>query len=337
MVCNGKNDEICGGPNRLSLYEDGNVLPSQSAGGPASTGNVNPPQQTSPTQPATVGGTWTWYGCQAEATGARALAAETYASDDMTLESCATFCSGYQYFGVEYARECYCGNTFSAGSAVAPAADCSFPCAGSSAELCGAGNRLLGLQQRRADAAVGLPHVLGPAGTSSYRTANRMVLPRLLDRWLAGPHSPDPKPDSQTNTPASCAQKCSADGYSISGVEYGVQCFCGNALYNGATKVADTDCSTACPGDATQKCRCRQPPLDLRERPASHLRPPGPVDRKRRLDLSRLRRGQYQRQANPVLAVVFPRCHDTSDVPEQVRRIRIHGRRSRVRRGVLLR
>jgi len=36
----------------------------------------------------------------------------------------------------------YCGNSFSAGSVVAAAADCSFPCAGNAAELCGAGNRL---------------------------------------------------------------------------------------------------------------------------------------------------------------------------------------------------
>lgn len=60
----------------------------------------------------------------------------------MTLESCASDCAGFTYFGTEYGRECYCGNAFGAGSVVAPAADCSFACAGNSAEKCGAGNRL---------------------------------------------------------------------------------------------------------------------------------------------------------------------------------------------------
>jgi hypothetical protein len=36
----------------------------------------------------------------------RALSADSYAADDMTLESCASFCSAYSYFGTEYGREC---------------------------------------------------------------------------------------------------------------------------------------------------------------------------------------------------------------------------------------
>ena len=59
---------------------------------------------TGPSQPATVGA-WRWYGCQTEATGARALSAKSFAADTMTLDSCSTFCAGYNYFGVEYARE----------------------------------------------------------------------------------------------------------------------------------------------------------------------------------------------------------------------------------------
>lgn len=75
----------------------------------------------------------------------------------MTLQSCASDCAAYTYFGTEYGRECkyntttepryltcsgYCGNSFGAGSAVAPLADCSFACGGNSAQKCGAGNRL---------------------------------------------------------------------------------------------------------------------------------------------------------------------------------------------------
>ena len=38
--------------------------------------------------------------------------------------------------------KCYCSNQLSPGTLQAPATDCSFPCAGNSNEVCGAGNRL---------------------------------------------------------------------------------------------------------------------------------------------------------------------------------------------------
>lgn len=62
----------------------------------------------------------------------------------MTVEMCADFCSAYQYFGVEYGLECYCGNTRDPESVVAPDAECSFACpgAGDASKTCGAGMRL---------------------------------------------------------------------------------------------------------------------------------------------------------------------------------------------------
>ena len=94
-----------------------------------------------PANKATVGA-YRYYGCQTEATTERALSGAAYAYDTMTLESCAANCTSFSYFGVEYGRECYCGNLFNSGSAAAPATDCSFPCGGDGKELCGAGNRL---------------------------------------------------------------------------------------------------------------------------------------------------------------------------------------------------
>lgn len=102
---------------------------------------------------------WTYYGCQTEGTNGRALSGKSTAYDTMTLESCASDCAGYTYFGTEYGRECehmlfsyelyfmlmligYCGDSLNAGSAVAPKSDCSFACGGNASELCGAGNRL---------------------------------------------------------------------------------------------------------------------------------------------------------------------------------------------------
>lgn len=51
-----------------------------------------------------------------------------------------------------------------------------------------------------------------------------------------------------------CANACNNAGYTISGTEFGVQCFCGNGLFNGAALIADTQCNVACPGEPSQKC-----------------------------------------------------------------------------------
>ncbi|KAK4103952.1 heme peroxidase [Parathielavia hyrcaniae] len=132
MTCSGNPLQFCGGPNRLELYETDEVADSGEGGGEG--------QQ--PEQPETVEGGWTFYECMTEANGPRALGGKTWADDGMTLEACATFCEGFAYFGAEYGRECYCGDGFAEGSVEAPAGDCSMPCAGDGAQLCGNGNRL---------------------------------------------------------------------------------------------------------------------------------------------------------------------------------------------------
>ncbi len=172
----------------------------------------------------------------------------------MTLEACQAFCSAYQYFGVEYSRECYCGDSFNTGSVGAPATDCSMTCMGAPFEYCGAGNRLSVYARN------GTP----PPSSTAAATTTAGPAPTGLPAgwtyqgcWLDGKNGrilPYQVPDIATNSPAKCANACLAAGYSISGTEYAVQCFCGNAIYNGGTTVAESQCSTACPGSPSEKC-----------------------------------------------------------------------------------
>ncbi|KAL2266404.1 hypothetical protein VTJ83DRAFT_5756 [Remersonia thermophila] len=136
MTCSGNPLQYCGGPSRLNLYENMSEPGSDPQTPPP------PPQPSHPANVTAGSATWNFVACRTEATGVRALASEAWAADSMTLESCAGFCQGYKYFGTEYARECFCGNSFGPGSAEVPATDCSMPCAGNGGQLCGAGNRL---------------------------------------------------------------------------------------------------------------------------------------------------------------------------------------------------
>ncbi|KAK5627200.1 hypothetical protein RRF57_002915 [Xylaria bambusicola] len=121
MPCSGDPMEYCGAGDRLELYY------SNTTAGPS--------------QPLVVGD-YSWYGCQTEGTGVRALAGKALVTANMTLDVCATFCEGFKYFGAEYGSECYCGDEFGEGSEAAPSGQCSMACAADGTQLCGAGDRL---------------------------------------------------------------------------------------------------------------------------------------------------------------------------------------------------
>jgi hypothetical protein len=66
----------------------------------------------------------------------RALSAAFYPNDTQTIEECTAACSPYLYAGAEYGRECWCGDSFGAGSVLAPDSDCDMVCAGDQYEYC---------------------------------------------------------------------------------------------------------------------------------------------------------------------------------------------------------
>ncbi|PMD60425.1 WSC-domain protein [Hyaloscypha bicolor E] len=133
-LCNGNFSEYCGGASRLNVYNFNKTIATVTSSATAS------PTQTPAIKPTV--GPYTYFGCQTEGNGTRALAAAATASDTMTLEACESFCGNYAYWGTEYGRECYCGNSFGQGSVAAPNSDCSMLCPGDVTEYCGAGNRL---------------------------------------------------------------------------------------------------------------------------------------------------------------------------------------------------
>lgn len=82
--CMGNQSESCGGDSRLNLYEFGAT-----------------------SVPETIDIIYAYQGCYTEATRIRALTGKAYFNDSMTVEACATACTGFTWFGVEYGREVY--------------------------------------------------------------------------------------------------------------------------------------------------------------------------------------------------------------------------------------
>lgn len=122
--CAGNSSETCGSSRRLSVFSKG-----------------TPTVLSDPTVPYVVGN-FIYQGCWMDNNPSRALNLNAFASETMTIEACADFCSSYGYFGLEYSRECYCGNSISAGNINMTESDCAMTCSGNDEQLCGGPNRL---------------------------------------------------------------------------------------------------------------------------------------------------------------------------------------------------
>ena len=62
------------------------------------------------------------------------------------------------------------------------------------------------------------------------------------------------QPASNTMTVEKCVAACQTAGYSVAGMEYSSECYCGNAVINGGKLTTDSQCSMTCSGNSAEKC-----------------------------------------------------------------------------------
>lgn len=169
----------------------------------------------------------------------RALKGQSFSSDFMTTERCADFCADFQYFGTEYARECFCGNSLAPNTASAEGG-CTMPCTGDETQMCGAGDHI-SIYLNKGYIATSTAAVEGYTHLGCRTEApHRRTLP---DRRIA----------SDDLTPQACAAACSVEGFLYAGLEYGRECWCGNSLHGGSW-VDDSQCDMTCAGEKTSFC-----------------------------------------------------------------------------------
>ncbi|KAI2623343.1 heme peroxidase [Hypoxylon sp. NC1633] len=187
-------------------------------------------------------------GCQKESTaqGSRALGGAAFAYDSMTLESCMQNCTGYIYWGTEYGRECYCGDSLQSTSEVAPLTDCTMVCGGDATEYCGNGNRI---------------ELYSTTASQPPPTATLAPKPTVSPYVRVGCYNEIPGGRALTGasyaddamTLELCASNCS--GFTYWAAEYGRECYCGNTLDILSTPAPEANCQTmVCAGDRYEYC-----------------------------------------------------------------------------------
>ncbi len=186
----------------------------------------------------------------------------------MTVELCLAACqaAGFTLAGLEYAGECYC-DTKIANGGVPETSGCTMACNGNAAEICGGPNRLSVYSYNSSGISVttATSVSVSTTGTTTATTSASAVgiATSLPTGWIYegcwvdeadGRILSYQAPTVSTLTVESCVQACVAAGYTVAGMEYYTQCYCGDALVNEATKAAETDCNTACGGNSAEMC-----------------------------------------------------------------------------------
>ncbi|CAD6446517.1 86c7ab1a-b181-4c17-907e-67653ddef4d4 [Sclerotinia trifoliorum] len=243
MLCKGNAKEYCGGPGRLDVYmlntasssttsSTSTAQTTSTSTSPSSFSTLSTPSTPSstsstsaiptPTGPITVTNVpgYDYLGCYSEATTGRALSGLQPAPPvgGFTIESCQKICSGFEYFGMEYSNECYCGATINAGSVlqagIIPTINgCDMLCAGNASEYCGGGSRL---NMYQLNGTTSTPPT-GPITVTNLTGWNYLGCynESTTGRALSGLENPIP---GANNSVEACSTACAA--WTYFGVEY---------------------------------------------------------------------------------------------------------------------
>ncbi|KAH9173154.1 WSC domain-containing protein [Lactarius sanguifluus] len=208
-----------------------------------------------------------------------------YADPALTIEKCIAFCDSrpvsYRYMGLTDGFECCTSNADS--EEVAPTlltylacdnffefifesvpGSCDTPCSGNPLEVGGCGGKAgwqrLASPYQRINSTFVIPALVPSVGLwNGLGCYNDSVNARALQVRV----------DAGQTTVKSCVAACQAQGFSLAGVEFGRECWCGSQLQHGSKFFSNSDgiqdgrlrqtpnapfCNMACQGNSSEIC-----------------------------------------------------------------------------------
>ncbi|KAF8269902.1 WSC domain-containing protein [Lactarius quietus] len=192
---------------------------------------------------------WSSLGCYTDSPSQRTLTAKGLPLPYMTVEYCVSYCNNmsYIYAGLENSTDCYCGNVLTPGATNTSSSLCDVPCGGNSNETCGGCDSL----QLYWSGAIPPPQPTFVQNVNSWYYVGCFSDSNDA-RTLSDPTTV--VGGQYNNSVENCINACQYTGYSFAGLEFALQCRCGDAIGNGGEEVHPDLCLLACSGDTSEKC-----------------------------------------------------------------------------------
>ena len=166
---------------------------------------------------------------------------------DASQQACATLCAagGFEHFGLQYAHECFCGNTFGNRGGAAPPAECGMACSGNAAQMCGDSWR---------NNVFTITNTGGQLDLNTEIDVSYIRRGCYIDSGDEGGRDMGPGIGNDVGTVTNMAVQASAHtcaelcyGYEHFGLQYHSQCFCDNNFgTHGQDTAVPSGCNTPC-------------------------------------------------------------------------------------------
>ncbi|KAH9967000.1 WSC domain-containing protein, partial [Russula compacta] len=158
----------------------------------------------------------------------------------LPVESCVAACQAQGFFlaCVEFGMEC-CEPIHRTNGA-----NCNMGCQGNPNEICG-GPALLDLYNFTGTCPVGASVVPSVNTWVSQGCYSDSTSSRTLERRV----------DAGNVTVESCAEECQSQSFTIAGLEYAQQCWCGDEVISPGVPISQSACNQACVVDNTEVCQ----------------------------------------------------------------------------------
>ncbi|KAK4996850.1 hypothetical protein LTR66_003637 [Elasticomyces elasticus] len=256
--CNANGTEFCGGVFAINVYNNtaATIAATAAYTGVAATPTANAYNAVAAV-PAAVPSAKNYLGCAKDLVGGvRTLSGDSTSGSTMTVEICAAYCAagnngyGYNYYGLEYSSQCFCGNTLPPMlnlTSTPSNGTCSQRCAGNTTEICG-GPSVLSMYN---NTAYNPPKIASSAG--KFVSKGCITDPNTRGRALQGASTTS----STLMTVDYCAKFCLGKNFHYAGVEYGQECYCDNQVRTSVGATATTCPTTSlktCAGNKQQYC-----------------------------------------------------------------------------------
>ncbi|GAA6042486.1 hypothetical protein JCM8097_003051 [Rhodosporidiobolus ruineniae] len=218
-------------------------------------------------------GQYAYKGCYSDLTngGTRVLPI-SLRNPNNTVEGCVSvaIANGYSLAGIEYYGECWVGNKLDSSSKVQGDAACNLVCWGDSKEFCGGqGGSTGAAMQLYSLGATGPVAPVNPTTTTT--TTAPAATATFVKKYSSGATNwarsscqsdlrygtralPNQLAQLKSRTVESCLDACTANGYSLCGVEWDGECWGANSLDKTSITLDDSACNKVCADDKTEIC-----------------------------------------------------------------------------------